>query len=47
MIKAASAAGVVDEEAIVREVMTGFKRAGADLIITYYACDIARWLNKH
>lgn len=47
MIKAAAAAGVVDEEAIVREVMTGFKRAGADLIITYYACDLARWLNKH
>lgn len=45
MIKAAAAAGVIDEKAIVLESMTAFKRAGADLIITYYAFDIAAWLS--
>ncbi|MDO6745848.1 porphobilinogen synthase [Gilvimarinus sp. 1_MG-2023] len=47
MIKAAAAAGVIDEQAIVCETMTAFKRAGADLIITYYAKDLARWLKDH
>ncbi|MDO3385589.1 porphobilinogen synthase [Gilvimarinus sp. SDUM040013] len=46
MIKASAAAGVIDEEAIVKETMVAFKRAGADLIITYYAMDIARWLSR-
>ena len=45
MIKAGAAAGVIDEKAIVLETMTAFKRAGCDLIITYYAEDIADWLN--
>lgn len=44
MIKAAAGAGVIDEKAIVLETMTAFKRAGADLIITYYAQDLAQWL---
>ncbi|UTF60685.1 porphobilinogen synthase [Gilvimarinus sp. DA14] len=44
MIKAAAAAGVIDEKAIVLETMLAFKRAGANLIITYYASDLARWL---
>ncbi len=44
MIKAGAAAGVIDEKAIVLETMTAFKRAGADLIITYYAEDLASWL---
>ncbi len=44
MIKAGAAAGVIDERAIVLETMTAFKRAGADLIITYYAEDLASWL---
>ncbi len=44
MIKAAAAAGVIDEKAIVLESMTAFKRAGADLIITYYAEKMAEWL---
>lgn len=44
MIKAAAQAGVIDEKAIVLETMTAFKRAGANLIITYYARDIAHWL---
>ncbi|MEJ2444075.1 MAG: porphobilinogen synthase [Exilibacterium sp.] len=46
MIKAAAKAGVIEEKAIVLETMTAFKRAGADLIITYYAEDIAGWLAK-
>ncbi|MGC5326576.1 porphobilinogen synthase [Brevibacillus sp. SYSU BS000544] len=44
MVKAASANGWVDEQRIVMETMVGFKRAGADLIITYHAKDIAKWL---
>ena len=42
MIKAAAERGWIDEESIVREVLTGIKRAGADLIITYFACDFAQ-----
>ena len=44
MIKAGAAAGVIDEKAIVLETMTAFKRAGADLIITYYAEKLAGWI---
>lgn len=44
MIKAGAAAGVIDEKSIVLETMTAFKRAGADLIITYYAEKMAEWL---
>jgi len=46
MIKASAAAGVIDERAIVLESMISFKRAGADLIITYYAHDLAEWLTE-
>lgn len=46
MIKAGVNAGVVDEKAIVLESMIAFKRAGADLILTYYANDIADWLRE-
>ncbi|MCP4649034.1 MAG: porphobilinogen synthase [PVC group bacterium] len=45
MIKAAVANGWVDEKEIVLETLTSMKRAGADLIITYYAKDVARWLS--
>ncbi|BFM16046.1 porphobilinogen synthase [Maricurvus nonylphenolicus] len=45
MIKAGAAAGVIDEKAIVMETMVAFKRAGCDLIITYYAEQLAEWLN--
>ncbi len=45
MVKAASANGWLDEERVVLEILTGIKRAGADLIITYHAPDAARWLN--
>ncbi len=46
MVKAAAANGWVDEKRIVMEIMTGFKRAGADLIITYHALDVAKWLKE-
>ncbi|MFN2106746.1 MAG: porphobilinogen synthase [Candidatus Promineifilaceae bacterium] len=44
MIKAAAAAGWLDEKATVIEALLSFKRAGADIIITYHAKDAARWL---
>lgn len=44
MLKAAAANGWLDEEKAVLEALLGFKRAGADLIITYHAKDAARWL---
>ena len=46
MIKAAAANGWIDEKMVVMEAMTSIKRAGADLIITYYTRDILRWLNE-
>jgi porphobilinogen synthase len=45
MIKAASQNGWLDERAAVLEALTGIKRAGADIIITYFAPDIVRWLS--
>jgi porphobilinogen synthase len=45
MIKAAALNGWIDEQRVVMETMLGFKRAGADLILTYHAKDIARWLH--
>lgn len=44
MVKAAAKQGWIDERAVVMETMIGFKRAGADMILTYHAKDIARWL---
>jgi porphobilinogen synthase len=44
MTKAAAAAGLVDERAIVLETLTSIRRAGADLVITYHALDVAGWL---
>ncbi|MDX9720989.1 MAG: porphobilinogen synthase [Myxococcota bacterium] len=46
MVKAAAAAGWLDEQRIVMESLTSIKRAGADIIMTYYAHDVARWLNS-
>jgi len=46
MIKAAAANGWIDERAVVMELLTGIKRAGADLILTYFAKDVARWLRE-
>jgi porphobilinogen synthase len=44
MVKAAARNGWIDEKRVVLETLTGFKRAGADLILTYHAKDAARWL---
>jgi len=44
MVKAAAAADHLDERTSVLEILTGIKRAGADIIITYHAKDAARWL---
>ena len=44
MIKAAAAAGYLDERATVLEALTGIRRAGADIVITYHAKDVAQWL---
>ena len=44
MVKAAAANGWIDEQRVVLECLTGIVRAGADLIITYHARDVARWL---
>ena len=46
MIKAAALQGWINEKAVVMESMTAMKRAGAKMIITYYALDIARWLKE-
>lgn len=45
MIKAAAANGWIDERKTVLELLTGIRRAGADMILTYHAKDAARWLN--
>jgi porphobilinogen synthase len=45
MIKAAAGNGWLDEERAVLEALTGIKRAGADVIVTYFAPDVARWLS--
>ena len=46
MVKAAAANGWIDEERVVDEVLVAFKRAGADIILTYHAIDYARRLNN-
>jgi porphobilinogen synthase len=43
MVKAAAEKGLVDERAVVLEIMTSLKRAGADIIITYWARELAEW----
>ena len=44
MVKAAAKNGWIDEKAAINEILTGIKRAGADLIITYFAKDVDAWL---
>jgi porphobilinogen synthase len=46
MLKAAAQNGWLDEERAVMEALTGIKRAGADIVISYHAPDVARWLQK-
>jgi porphobilinogen synthase len=44
MVKAAAAQGLLDERAAVIEALTGIRRAGADVVITYHAKDVAEWV---
>ena len=46
MVKAAATNGWIDEKRVVLETLVGFRRAGADMIITYHAKDAARWLKE-
>ncbi|OZI11313.1 delta-aminolevulinic acid dehydratase [Bacillaceae bacterium SAS-127] len=46
MVKAAALNGWIDEKAVVMEKLISMKRAGSDLIITYFAKDVARWLSE-
>jgi porphobilinogen synthase len=46
MLKAAAQNGWLDEERAVLEALTGIKRAGAEIIISYHSPDVARWLQK-
>jgi porphobilinogen synthase len=46
MVKAAAQHGWIDEKRVVREILTGIRRAGADLIITYHAREAAAWLTQ-
>lgn len=46
MVKAAAQQGWVDEKRVVMELLTGIKRAGSDIIITYHAKDVAKWLQE-
>jgi porphobilinogen synthase len=46
MVKAAARNGWIDEKRVVLETLTGMRRAGADMIITYHAKDAARWLKE-
>jgi porphobilinogen synthase len=44
MLKVAAERGLLDERTAVLEALTGIRRAGADIVITYHAKDVARWL---
>ena len=44
LVKAAAAAGHIDERAVVLEMLTGIRRAGADVVFTYFAAEVAEWL---
>jgi porphobilinogen synthase len=46
MVKAAAQNGWIDEKRVVLEILTGIQRAGADVILTYHAKDVARWLKS-
>jgi porphobilinogen synthase len=46
MVKSAVEKGFLDERAAVLEIMTALKRAGANIIITYWASELAKWLRE-
>ena len=47
MVKAASKMGWIDEKKIALEMLLSMKRAGADMIITYYALEASKWLKEN
>jgi porphobilinogen synthase len=47
MVKAAARNGWLNERSIALEILTGIKRAGADIIITYFAKQASRWLQEN
>ena len=47
MVKEAAELGYINEQGVVMESMYAFKRAGADIIITYWAKDVAKWISKN
>jgi porphobilinogen synthase len=46
MVKAAAARGWLDERAVVMETMMAFRRAGADMVITYWAREVLKWMRE-
>lgn len=46
MVKAAAAKGWIDEKRVVMEILTGIQRAGAEIVLTYHAKDVAKWLGN-
>ena len=46
MVKAGAKLGVIDEKAVALEMLMSIKRAGADMIITYYALEASRWIRE-
>ncbi|HUK82320.1 MAG TPA: porphobilinogen synthase [Verrucomicrobiae bacterium] len=46
MVKGAAEKGWLDERQVVLEMLTGFRRSGADIVLTYWAADVARWLRR-
>jgi porphobilinogen synthase len=46
MVKAAAQQGWIDEKRVILEILTAIKRAGADIVITYHAPQVARWLKE-
>ena len=46
MVKAAAANGWIDERAVTLESLLAIRRAGADILITYAACEVAQWLQE-
>ena len=46
MVKAAAKLGLINEKQVALEMLLSMKRAGADMIITYYAIEAAKWLQE-
>ena len=46
MVEAAAAAGMIDRDRAIMETLTAIRRAGADIVLTYWAVEVARWLRR-